>query len=129
MNNYVNVLKKFSDFSGRATRREFWMFLLFNALFAGVTFGIDVVMLLSVGVGFANILYMLAVFVPGVAVTVRRLHDTGRSGWWILIALVPVAGLALLVLLCLDSEPAANRFGANPKLSTDHSGIGRLAAS
>ncbi|MCA9185987.1 MAG: DUF805 domain-containing protein [Pirellulaceae bacterium] len=117
MNDYINVLKtKYADFSGRARRREYWMFVLFNIIFAIATMLVDGVLFAALGIAFLNIVYSLAMLVPGIAVTVRRLHDTGRSGWWILVALVPVVGpLALLVILCLDSQPGTNQFGSSPK--------------
>ena len=113
MNWYLGCWKKFADFSGRARRQEYWMFVLFNFLVSvavGVVDGI-----LGAG-GSLSGLYSLAVLVPSLAVSARRLHDTDRSGWWMLIALIPLVGwIILLVFLCNDSKPGANRFGANPK--------------
>ena len=113
MNWYLGCWKKFADFSGRARRQEYWMFVLFNFLVSvavGVVDGI-----LGAG-GSLSGLYSLAVLVPSLAVAARRLHDTDRSGWWMLIALIPLVGwIILLVFLCSDSKPGANRFGANPK--------------
>ena len=113
MNYYIDCWKKYVEFSGRARRKEYWMFTLFNILAmiaAGVVDGI---------IGTAGTiygLYGLAALLPGLAVSVRRLHDTDRSGWWILIAFIPVVGaIILLVFTCLDSTPGENRFGANPK--------------
>jgi uncharacterized membrane protein YhaH (DUF805 family) len=71
-----------------------------------------------------SFIYFLAAFIPGLAVTVRRLHDSGKSAWWLLIALVPIIGLAIIVLLALDSEPAANQYGPNPKLGLQAASIG-----
>ena len=116
MREYLNVLQNnYANFSGRARRREYWMFFLCNLLVAIACMAVDVGLVMTVGIGFLNLLYSLAVIIPGVAVTVRRLHDTGRSGWWILIALVPVVGLVLLVFMCLDSQPGSNHYGENPK--------------
>ena len=113
MNWYLGCWKKFAEFSGRARRQEYWMFVLFNFLVSvavGVVDGI-----LGTG-GSLGGLYSLAVLVPSLAVAARRLHDTDRSGWWMLIALIPVIGwIVLLVFLCSDSKPGENRFGANPK--------------
>ena len=113
MNWYLGCWKKFADFSGRARRQEYWMFVLFNFLVSvavGVVDGI-----LGAG-GSLSGLYSLAVLVPSLAVSARRLHDTDRSGWWMLIALIPLVGwIILLVFLCSDSKPGANRLGANPK--------------
>lgn len=113
MNYYLDVLKNhYADFNGRARRKEYWMFTLGNLIVAvviGVVAGlIKFPLLVS--------LYGLAVVVPGLAVCVRRLHDIGKSGWWVFIGLVPVIGdIWLLVLMCLDGEPKENQWGANPK--------------
>lgn len=112
MNWYIGCWKKYVEFSGRARRKEYWMFVLFNflaSIAAGIVDGI-------LGTALISGVYSLAAILPGLAVGVRRLHDTGRSGWWVLISLVPIIGIiVLLVFLCMDSEPGANRFGANPK--------------
>ncbi|WP_454256564.1 DUF805 domain-containing protein [Pseudomonas sp. Marseille-Q8238] len=119
MNWYLNVLKQYAVFSGRARRKEYWMFVLFNLIVSVVLSFVDgVVGTFSVeaGIGLLSGIYALAVLIPSLAVAVRRLHDTNRSGWWLLIALVPlVGGIVLLVFLVLDSTPGDNRFGANPK--------------
>jgi uncharacterized membrane protein YhaH (DUF805 family) len=114
MNWYLEVLKKYAVFSGRAHRTEYWMFSLINFLIA---FGLGFLEGALGGEGVLSIVYALAVFLPSLAVLVRRLHDTGRSGWWVLIGLIPLAGaIVLLVFAVLDSEPNANAYGANPKL-------------
>ena len=113
MNWYLGCWKKYVEFSGRARRQEFWMFALFNFLASLATGIVDAI--LGTG-GMLNGLYSLAVLIPSFAVTARRLHDTDRSGWWQLIALIPLIGfIILLVFLCSDSKPGENRFGANPK--------------
>lgn len=106
------VLNRYAQFSGRAHRSEYWMFFLVNLLiYAGLG---TVEGLLGIGSFFSG-LYGLAVFIPSLAVAVRRLHDTGRSGWWVLLALIPVLGvIALLVLLALEGEPGPNAYGAPP---------------
>ena len=113
MNWYLGCWKKYAEFSGRARRQEFWMFVLFNFL-ASIAVGIVDGLLGTTGA--LGGLYSLAVLIPSLAVAVRRLHDTDRSGWWWLIAFIPLIGfIILLVFLCSDSKPGTNRFGANPK--------------
>lgn len=113
MNWYLEVLKKYAVFGGRARRKEYWMFFLFNIIIA---FVLGFVEGLAGGAGMIGMLYSLAVLIPGIAVSVRRLHDTGRSGWWLLVGLVPIIGaIVLLVFTVQDSNPGQNRYGANPK--------------
>jgi len=119
MNWYLDVLKKYAVFSGRARRKEYWMFVLFNLIVA-IILGIVDSMMGTIsepyGVGMLGGLYSLAVLLPGIAVGVRRLHDTDRSGWWLLISLIPVIGwIVLIVFFVQDSTPGENRFGPNPK--------------
>lgn len=118
MNWYLQVWKKFAQFSGRARRSEYWYFTLFNIL-ASIALGIlDAIFgtfSADAGMGVLGGLYTLAVIIPSLAVSVRRLHDTGRSGWWLLIALIPLVGLVLLVFMAQDSSPGPNKFGPNPK--------------
>lgn len=110
---------KYVGFSGRARRSEYWWFGLFSFLLGVVTNIIDAV--LGTGYdnttgGLVNTLASLAIFLPGLAVAVRRLHDTDRSGWWVLIGLIPIIGWILLIVwFCTDSKPGDNRFGPNPK--------------
>lgn len=116
---YLEVLKKYAVFSGRARRKEYWYFALFNAIFAIVLGLVDSVTGLfdfETGLGLLSGLYSLAVLIPSLSVAVRRLHDTGRSGWWLLIALIPFIGaLVLLVFMLFDSDPNDNEYGPNPK--------------
>jgi uncharacterized membrane protein YhaH (DUF805 family) len=117
---YLTVLRKYADFSGRARRKEYWMFFLVNLLIAivlGMVEGILGPFSSSNHSVLAN-LYNLAVLIPSLAVGARRLHDTGRSGWWLLIALIPVLGvLVLLVFFAQDGDPNPNEYGPNPKAS------------
>ena len=113
MNWYLGCWKKYAEFSGRARRQAFWMFVLFNLIASVLISVVDGILGTA---GTLDGLYTLAVLIPNLAVTARRLHDTDRSGWWQLILLVPLIGLVvLLVFLCLDSQPGENRFGPNPK--------------
>ena len=113
MNGYLATLKKYADFSGRARRTEYWLFVLFSMVIAMVLGVVDYVL---GSPGIVGLLFALAILIPGIAVAVRRLHDTDRSGWWLLIAFVPIVGtIVLLVFLLLDSNPGENRFGSSPK--------------
>jgi uncharacterized membrane protein YhaH (DUF805 family) len=119
VNWYLEVLKKYAVFDGRARRKEYWMFILFNIIITAVLALIDSLIgtiIRQGGFGLLQGLYDLAVLIPSIAVTVRRLHDTGRTGWWILIGLIPViGGIVLLIFMLLDSEPGENQYGPNPK--------------
>jgi uncharacterized membrane protein YhaH (DUF805 family) len=119
MNWYLKVLKQYADFNGRARRKEYWMFVLFNLIFALIAMILDNILGIAmddIGYGPLYGIYALAVFIPGLAVAVRRLHDIGKSGWMILIALIPLIGaIWLLVLMVTDSNPGENQYGQNPK--------------
>ena len=113
MNWYLDCWKKYATFAGRARRREYWMFVLWNAVF-----GIGVVVLDAIvgGGGALFTLFSLASLLPSLAVCVRRLHDTDRCGWWILISFVPfVGGIWFLILMVLEGSCGANRYGEDPK--------------
>jgi len=115
---YLTVLKKYAVFSGRARRKEYWMFVLFNVI---IGFVLGFIEGLAGGPGVLGGIYGLAVLIPGVAVSVRRLQDTNRSGWWLLIGLVPLIGsIVLLVFMIQDGQPGENQYGPNPKL-VEHS--------
>jgi uncharacterized membrane protein YhaH (DUF805 family) len=113
---YLTVLKKYAVFDGRARRKEYWMYALFNSIIILVLVLLGT-MSNSYKAGMALFdLYALATLIPGLAVTVRRLHDTGRSGLWFLIVLVPfIGGIVLFVFTVLDSDPGENEYGPNPK--------------
>jgi len=118
MNWYIKVLKKYAVFGGRARRKEYWMFGLFNFIFSLVASLLDLAIFGRALAEFGplSVVYALAVFVPGLAVSVRRLHDVGKSGWYLLINLIPIAGsIWFLVLTCTDSQPGDNKYGPNPK--------------
>lgn len=113
MNWYIDVLKKYAVFSGRAHRKEFWMFTLFNFL---ISFGIAFAEGLAGSPGLLSMIYCLAVFLPALGVSIRRLHDIGKSGWWMLIVLVPLIGVIVyIVFMALDSKGEENAYGPNPK--------------
>jgi len=114
MNWYIAVLQKYAVFSGRAGRTEYWMFFLFNFIFS---LAASLIGMLTFGILYiVSIAYGLAVLVPALAVGVRRLHDVGKSGWYYLVILIPIAGpIWFLVLMCTDSQPGDNQYGPNPK--------------
>lgn len=116
MNWYLAVLKNYAGFSGRARRTEYWMFFLINVI---ITLVFNVIGLAVKAGTYVGWIYGLLVLIPGLAVAVRRLHDTGRSGWWVLIALIPVIGvIILIVFLATEGEPGDNAYGSNPKLAS-----------
>ncbi len=113
MNWYLDVLKKYAVFSGRARRTEYWMFVLFNLIFTIVAIVLDFIIGTYV---LFYVVYVLAVFIPGLAVSVRRLHDVGKSGWMFLIVLIPIiGGIWLLVLMVTNGDLGENQYGTNPK--------------
>lgn len=128
MKYYILAIKKAFDFRSRSTRPEFWYFVLFNLLFAiaaslidramGTTFKPDFGLGLGeqdLGYGYIYLIYGLAMFIPGLAACVRRLHDVGKSGWMYFIVLIPLAGaIWLIVLWAKESQPGENKWGPNP---------------
>lgn len=114
MNWYLMAFKKYSQFTGRSRRSEYWYFILFNFI---------ITILLqafehgdSMHLGTLSSLYSLAIIIPGIAVSIRRLHDTGRSGWTLLFALIPIVGAVILIIFfALDSDECSNEYGENPK--------------
>jgi uncharacterized membrane protein YhaH (DUF805 family) len=109
MNEYLDALRAYATFTGRATRKQFWMFVLVNVIIS-VVLNILASMLGS-WVGVISFLYSLAVLVPSIAISVRRLHDTDRSGWWLLIALVPFVGaIVLLVFYIMKGTEGPNQY-------------------
>ncbi|GMQ91928.1 MAG: hypothetical protein BMS9Abin11_1243 [Gammaproteobacteria bacterium] len=109
---YLDVLKKYAVFDGRAQRTEYWMFFLFNIIIS------IILTVIENAIGLPLVLsglYFLAILLPSIGVAIRRLHDTGRSGWWLLIALIPFVGIVLLIFMVLDSQSGDNEYGPNPK--------------
>jgi len=108
------LTENYANFNGRARRKEYWGFTLINFIISMVITGI----LGAISIDLINFgyIYSLAVFIPGLAVSVRRLHDIGKSGWWLLIAFIPLIGAILLIVwMCTDSDAGANEYGPNPK--------------
>lgn len=123
---YLKVWKDYADFNGRARRKEYWMFALINTIIVLALYSIAIAgiandsgVLATLGMALYG-MYALAVLIPSLAVAVRRLHDVGKSGWFLLIALIPIiGGIWLLVLLCTDSVAGENEYGPNPKTGSD----------
>lgn len=112
MEHFLSVVKQYANFQGRARRQEYWMFILFYFIFYIGAVIIDSI----IGLGLVALIYSLALLVPSLSVGARRLHDTGRSGWWQLLMLIPLIGaIILIVFLVLDSTPGDNKYGPNPK--------------
>ena len=113
MEYFIGALKKYADFTGRARRKEYWMFILFYLIFYIVLTVIDA----AIGSYILAALFSLVLLLPTISIAARRLHDTGRSGWWQLISLIPIlGGIVLLVFLVQDSHEE-NEYGESPKLA------------
>ncbi|MFJ5717755.1 DUF805 domain-containing protein [Neobacillus sp. NPDC093127] len=113
---YLKALQNYVGFQGRARRQEYWMFTIVNTI---ITIIFIFFKEASDSIAIVGIIYVFATILPSLAVTVRRLHDTGRSGWWMLINWVPfVGGIVFLVFTCTDSQPGDNQYGPNPKALT-----------
>ena len=123
MNWYLKVLSQYADFSGRARRKEYWMFALFCIIFLVVAAILDNLLGLtfkipgqSLPYGWLYVAYGLFTIVPSLAVFVRRLHDIGKSGWYWFLGFIPLIGaIILLIWCCTDSQVGENKWGENPK--------------
>lgn len=119
MEYYLKAWKNYANFSGRARRKEYWIFVLFHTLVSLLLIGLDVAIASLLNMEFFvffYLLYLLAAIIPVLALSIRRIHDVGYSGWLFLLGLIPfVGGVILLVFYLLDSQPGENRFGPNPK--------------
>ena len=119
MKYFLDCLQHYADFNGRARRSEYWYFVLFNfivSILIGLSLGVIAGLLNVPALVYLAYLWSLAVFIPSLAVSVRRLHDIGRSGWWLLLSLIPLVGAIILIIWhCTDSQPGANQYGPNPK--------------
>lgn len=120
MNEFIKVIKNYAGFSGRAARKEFWMFyLVYILIYIGlailaaiVTFSLSAT--LGSALGLASFVLLIGLIIPTIAVGVRRLHDTDHSGWWLLLSIVPFAGLYILYLFVIQGTVGANRYGESP---------------
>ena len=115
ISNYKNVFKKWGDFQGRASRSEFWYFVLANFIVSILLSAVDRVVLGQSSGGVLASLYALLALLPSLAVAFRRLHDVGKSAWWLLISLIPLVGFIVLIYFYVKDSDAINEYGANPK--------------
>ncbi len=123
---YLKVWKNYFNFNGRARRREYWIFVLMNSAIGVVLstlenllslFFLTVIAGTLVKIGILTLLFNLAILIPSIAVGIRRMHDVGKSGWWLLIPIIPIIGwIWFLVLTIKDSDPNENDYGINPKM-------------
>ncbi len=122
MNWFIKVIQNYANFSGRAQRAEYWYFFLFYLLIyigLAIADGVTGSFSAETGIGLLGSIFALGMLIPSLAVGVRRLHDTGRSGWCVLIAIIPlIGGIVLLVFTVQDSTPSENKYGPNPKIAT-----------
>ena len=111
-----SALTKYATFSGRARRSEYWWFVLFNVIVSVLAVVVDSALGTEPGrTGVVGLVVALALLLPGLAVTARRLHDTGRSGWWMLIALVPLVGAIVMLVFTVQDSQGPNAWGDSPK--------------
>ena len=118
MNHILNVFKKYAVFNGRSQRAEYWYFVLFYYIFAFLFLLLTLLFIeYEKIISYIRIIVMLPMFVPLIAVTVRRLHDVGKSGWMIFINFIPIVGaIWFIVLMATDSDAGDNEYGPNPKI-------------
>ncbi|WP_039989725.1 DUF805 domain-containing protein [Paraglaciecola arctica] len=107
MDYFIGALKKYADFTGRARRQEYWMFILIYMIINFV--------LAVLGLNIISMIFGLALLVPSISIAARRLHDTGRTGWWQLIALIPLIGIIILIVFLVQDSHDTNEYGVNPK--------------
>lgn len=115
---FLKVIREYANFEGRARRKEYWMFRLFSILLGLAVLMLDSLIMREYNfyVPVTTCIFILGLIIPTIAVTVRRLHDTGNSGWMYLVSLIPfIGGIWLLVLTILDSTYGENQYGPNPK--------------
>lgn len=112
MEYFLSALKKYADFSGRARRKEYWMFILFYFIIYITLAIVDSL----IGTMFLALIFVLAMLVPSISIAARRLHDTGRTGWWQLISLIPLIGAIVLIVFLVQDSHEENQYGPNPKL-------------
>lgn len=132
MNAYTDAMRRYATFSGRSTRAQYWLCGLWILILAIVALVVDHVLGTSFNASggglFVAIVYLVHI-VPALSVTIRRLHDINRTGWWVLIGLVPIANFVLLVFVCTASTPGPNRFGPSGSSPSPNARNGTIAPS
>ena len=113
MEYFIGAIKQYATFSGRARRKEYWMFSLFYIIFYIILAVIDGVL----GTMFLSIIFSLALLIPSISIAARRLHDTGRTGWWQLIVLIPLIGVIVLIVFLAQGSGDENKYGVSPDLA------------
>ena len=111
MEYFLGAYKKYADFTGRARRKEFWMFVLFYFIVSIVLGIVDSI----IGFQLLGLLFSLGSLIPSLAIGARRLHDTGRSGWWQLLYLIPLIGLIIMIVFLVQDSHPDNEYCPNPK--------------
>ena len=110
MDFFIDALKQYANFNDRARRKEYWMFIL--------VYMIINIVLAVLGLDMISMLVGLILLIPSISIAARRLHDTGRTGWWQLIVLIPIIGIIVLIVFLVQDSHDENEYGANPKLDT-----------
>ena len=124
MNYFLDALKNYATFSGRATRQQYWMFVLFSVIFSFLLGIVDGLFgfVNEIDMGLLSTLFSLAILIPSIAILARRLHDIGRTGWWILLIFIPLIGaIVILIFTLLDSEKNENQYGESLKYPATNS--------
>jgi len=111
MEYFIDAFRKYADFSGRATREQYWMYILIYVVISVVLSIIDAAMATVV----LSAIFSVVMLVPSISIATRRLHDTGRSGWWQLIGLIPLLGIIILIVLLVQDSHGDNEYGPSPK--------------
>ncbi|MBU3006012.1 DUF805 domain-containing protein [Paraglaciecola arctica] len=111
MDYFIGALQKYAEFTGRARRKEYWMFFLIYTVLIILVSVLDAIL----GLGFLSLIFSLAMLVPSISIAARRLHDTGRTGWWQLISFIPLIGIIILIVFLVQDSHEDNEYGPNPK--------------
>lgn len=110
MEYFIGAFKKYADFTGRASVKEYWMFILFYIIFFVILLVIDSL----IGTAILSLIFSVVLILPSISITARRLHDTSRSGWWQLISLIPLLGAIVLIVFLVQGSHDQNKYGAAP---------------